>query len=194
MPSIVVSEYALLRPRRRPMWPLLDAFDPVVAELLERWAARRDLRQVLPAGIGRSQPRQHLSAVLDDRSLPLRLAGQRMAPSPAPRRRAATACSRVIEGRAALRVRDVDAGGSGLAPVGHARLSEKPLEPAPIGGHQGTQPARNRGLLGSVGAGPSAEGSSRSACKVEETGENCGCRRRDSNPRHADYDSAALTD
>src|SRR3954467_446005 len=136
MPSIVVSEYALLRPRRRPMWPLLDAFDPVVAELLERWAARRDLRQVLPAGLGRSQPRQHLSAVLDDRSLPLRLAGQRMAPSPAPRRRAATACSRVIEGRAALRVRDVDAGGSG----------------------------------------PSAEGSSRSACKVEETGENCGCR------------------
>src|SRR4051812_3650338 len=110
MPSIVVSEYALLRPRRRPMWPSSTPSIQWSPKLLERWAARRDLRQVLPAGLGRSQPRQHLSAVLDDRSLPLRLAGQRMALSPAPRRRAATACSRVIEGRAALRVRDVDAG------------------------------------------------------------------------------------
>jgi len=65
----------------------------------------------------------------------------------------------------------------------------------------GTCPSWTRGWSQlSAGDGPSrfvggqAPNSTRTACKRTENSTAQSCRRRDSNPRHADYDSAALTD
>jgi hypothetical protein len=140
-----------------------------------------------------SEPGQDLAPVFHDRPLPLgRSGGRRVAPTSSPRWPAAAASVGVRERRALSRVRDVHAGGSGPAPVRHKRPSDDPRNLAPGGTHRGTQMSGTEGFAG-VRRGRTAQRKrARNPCTTQETSQQRGCRRRDSNPRHADYDSAAL--
>ena len=111
------------------------------------------------------QPRQDLGSVLDDRpsaTRACRVTGSR-APA-APRRLAAAARRRVGVGRAALRVRDVDARHLGLAPVRHdpSRADRRNWSPGDTPGD--TRRHERRGSLGVRWGRTGGRGSPRKPC------------------------------
>ena len=127
----------------------------------------------------------------------------RLAPRPAcaPRNpsagRARTACSGIARPDprrpARLGMGDVDARESRLPPVRHDPSSGEPRKVAP-GDMRGTGLSGTEGFAGVCWGRRPDHDSARNACTGAENGQQQRCRRRDSNPRHADYDSAALTD
>ena len=171
-----------------------NASDPLVADALEGAAARGQLSHACLALASRAKPGEGLVSVLDDGLLPLRLPREGIAPSTAPRRdTSAPAVIAVLSG-AAQPVSDVDPRRLRLAPIRHDASSGLPRKLVPRGTHGGTQMSAVGAFVG-VRWGRNASEQIRAywLCRAE-FGSEPGCRRRDSNPRHADYDSAALTD
>jgi len=122
--------------------------------------------------------------------VPWSLATHRMAAAPAPRRRTPATPLVVRERRAPLQMSDVLAGRPGLAPVRHDRARAARRKFATRGTHGGTQMSAAGAFVGvRWGLGPRGRihanlAPQRGLRRVAR------CRRRDSNPRHADYDSA----
>jgi hypothetical protein len=170
----------------------LDAIEPFVAECAERRASVGELGEVVsPLGC-RREPDEDLAAVFRGLA-PYRLARRRVPPAAAPGGLAATPRFRICECRARLGVGDVDARESRLPPVRHDPSSGGARKVAP-GDRRGTGLSETEGFAGVRWGREHPTDSARNSCTVVENGQLQRCRRRDSNPRHADYDSAALTD
>ena len=192
MLAIVVSEYGLPRPLRRPIRPRStpsshsSPSEPRVgprAASSARWSA--PLR--LEPSQTRTSPRSFLALL--QAGLPVTGSRPRPRHDGLQRQRASGSVS--AGHRASARRRSQGFGCSASSPsMPLADIAEN----WPPWGTQGDTNVRNRGLRwGSLGSDPRTD-SARNACTAAENGQRSGCRRRDSNPRHADYDSAALTD
>jgi hypothetical protein len=91
-------------------------------------------------------------------------------------------------------VGDVDARPSGLAPVRHnspSRRGERVPRPG-AGDRRGTDLPAPRGFVGVRWGSDARTTNAIETAETQDFARWRGCRRRDSNPRHAAYDSAAL--
>ena len=189
---MVVSEYGLPRPRRRPMRPRSTPSSHSSPASRRSGLARRARpggRRPWTPSPARRAPRRGPSSSCSRPACPRqdRVAGL-----------ATTACSDTARRRphglgttSSARRRRWASGCSASSPsTPLADIAEN----WPPGGHRGTQMSETEGFAGVRGGRRPDNDSARKACKTAENGQQQRCRRRDSNPRHADYDSAALTD
>jgi hypothetical protein len=148
----------------------LHAVEPFIADALERAGRLRLFARVTGSSLPDAKPGEHLTAVLRHRLLPLGFTGHRVAAPTTPRGLAPTAGVVIVEGWASHLMGDVHASVLVLRQLAMALVVRAPRKLAP------------GDTRGDTAVSPYSA----------DLAVKSGCRRRDSNPRHADYDSAAL--